>query len=110
LAPPERVTISLPVNERFVPVPASISIVIHFYTKPGCPLCDEAELLLEAAAHHYEVSVTKFNILANPALYEEYSRRIPVLIIGARTLEPPIREDQLAEAIRDAASRAARTT
>ena len=80
-------------------MPASIDI--KFYTKPDCPLCDDAAALLDAMSRHELLRIAPVNILTDPALYDLYRNRIPVLIFGDGTmLEPPIRRGRLAAAIR----------
>ncbi len=68
---------------------------ITVYTKPGCHLCDDALDLLDRLAPRYGLQVEQVNILEDPALYEAYAMRIPVIEIeGGKggILEAPIEE------------------
>lgn len=49
------------------------------YTKPNCPLCEEAKKLLEeiGAAKHFQL--IEKDITQDDALYEKYGLMIPVL-------------------------------
>jgi uncharacterized membrane protein/glutaredoxin len=71
---------------------------ITVYTKPGCHLCDDALDLLDRLAPRYALQVEQVNILEDPALYEAYATRIPVIEIeGGKggILEAPIEEAHL---------------
>ncbi|MBK7860237.1 MAG: glutaredoxin family protein [Archangiaceae bacterium] len=52
---------------------------IQFYTKAGCPLCEEAEELLDALEARYE----KIDIYRDQALFERYRYRVPVIRVGS---------------------------
>lgn len=79
----------------------SDTIVIAFYTKPECPLCENAESLLEVAGHHWPIEVRAINILQDRALYDLYWNRIPVLeCADGSTLEPPVTHERLTAFIR----------
>ena len=76
-------------------------IVIVFYTKPGCHLCEDAETLLEVAGHHWPIEIRPTNILQDRAVYDLYWNRIPVLEgADGSTLEPPITRESLTAFIR----------
>jgi len=57
-----------------------MSILIKFYTKPKCSLCDKARKLLNRLKEQYPLNVEEVNILDDPALYERYKYEIPVLL------------------------------
>jgi glutaredoxin len=48
---------------------------LTFYTKPGCPLCEEARELLEEAGATFD----EINIYSSPELFERYRYRVPVI-------------------------------
>lgn len=76
-------------------------IVIDFFTKPDCPLCEDALSLLEVAGRHWPVEVRQVNILTDKALYELYWNRIPVLEFDdGSTLEAPITRENLSHCLR----------
>jgi hypothetical protein len=80
---------TLPAKPPLVPMNTA-PIVILFYTKPDCPLCEDAETLLEVAGHHWPIEVRRVNILQDRACYDLYWNRIPVLEFpSGATLEPP---------------------
>ncbi len=77
------------------------TIVIEFYTRPECSLCEDATELLEIAGHHWPLDVRTVNILKDRQLYERYGNRIPVIEFDdGATLEPPITRDRLTALIR----------
>lgn len=57
-----------------------------FYTKAGCHLCEEAREMLDDIAAQTEFELTEIDIRSNPAIFEEYRYRIPVIIIDATTV------------------------
>jgi hypothetical protein len=54
--------------------------------KPGCHLCDDAELVIQGVLADFTGScaVIKKNILDDDALYARYSEEIPVLLINGQ--------------------------
>ena len=60
----------------------NMSFEITFYTKPNCPLCEEAEELLEEMRGHFDFSVLKIDITKEMDTYEKFKHRIPVLRLG----------------------------
>ena len=76
-------------------------IVIEFYTKPDCHLCEDVLSLLEVAGHHWSLDIRSVNILTDQALYDLYWNRIPVLEFdNGATLEPPITRERLTSFLR----------
>ena len=63
-------------------------LTLTVYRRPGCHLCDDAELLLRdelaqrARAGLPPLEVERVDISADPALEARYRRRIPVFAIG----------------------------
>jgi glutaredoxin len=53
---------------------------LKIYTKPGCPLCEEALDLLDDLSFTYET----VNICEDPALFDRYRYRVPVVRVGDR--------------------------
>ncbi len=75
-------------------------IQVYFYTKPGCCLCDDAVALLAYYGKRYPLQVEERNILENPAWFERYWDKIPVIEIeGGPILEVPIRPEDLEAAL-----------
>ena len=59
---------------------------VTFYTKAGCHLCEEARDLLEDIAALNDYELAEIDIRSNPAIFEKYRYRIPVIIIDDETL------------------------
>jgi hypothetical protein len=61
---------------------------LTIYRRPGCHLCDDAEILLRdelaerARAGLPPVEVVRLDISTDPQLEARYRRRIPVFVIG----------------------------
>ena len=54
--------------------------------KPGCHLCDDAEVVIQEVLSEFEgsVALAKENILEDDALFARYSEEIPVLLINGQ--------------------------
>lgn len=64
------------------PAPTNVT----FYTKAGCHLCDEARDMLDDIAAQVEYNLTEVDIRSDPAIFEEYRYRIPVIIVNKSTV------------------------
>ena len=62
------------------------SFEVTFYTKAGCHLCEEARDMLEDIAALTTYALTEIDIRSNPAFFEKYRYRIPVILINNETL------------------------
>jgi glutaredoxin len=63
----------------------SREIVLTLIGKPGCHLCDDAEVAVQSVIDDFShVSLEKVNILENPVLLDKYSEQIPVLLINGQ--------------------------
>jgi hypothetical protein len=66
---------------------------LTIYRRPGCHLCDDAEVLLRdelavrARAGHPAVDIARVDISSQPDLEAHYRRRIPVFVIGEHESE-----------------------
>lgn len=70
---------------------------VILYSKPGCHLCDEARGYLEDAAAEHGIAYDEIDILRDPALFERYRYRIPVIVVdGAERLEGKIEAEEVA--------------
>ncbi len=56
--------------------------VITFYTKPDCPLCEDALDEVKLARREFPFTLEIVNILSTIALYEEFRHNIPVVQIN----------------------------
>ena len=52
---------------------------IRFYTRQGCPLCNEALEMLEPIAKKHNRAVEVIDIDLDLALLETYNERVPVI-------------------------------
>lgn len=54
--------------------------------KPGCHLCDDAEVIVNGVIAEFDGSIqlVKENILDDDALFARYSEEIPVLLINGQ--------------------------
>jgi glutaredoxin len=59
---------------------------VTFYTKAGCHLCEEARDMLEDIAALTTFVLTEIDIRSDPATFEKYRYRIPVILINDETL------------------------
>jgi glutaredoxin len=55
---------------------------IRFYTRQGCPLCDEALAIVNPIAQDLNVPVDIVDVDLDLALMERYNERVPVVEIG----------------------------
>ena len=73
---------------------------VFFYTKAGCPLCEEAEELLDEARERMSFEVEKIDIYRDDALFQRYRYRVPVIRVGDDdVLELKITLDDLMKAL-----------
>lgn len=69
---------------------------VLFYTKPGCPLCDEAREALNKLKKKLSLDIQEIDITTDSSIFERYKNIIPVVVIdgkltfGARVSEEDI--------------------
>jgi glutaredoxin len=69
---------------------------VKIYTKPGCPLCDEAFDMLESL----QVEVEAIDIYSSQELFDRYRYEVPVIRVGNRdVLKLKFTLDQLKRAL-----------
>ncbi|MGZ3681963.1 MAG: glutaredoxin family protein [Ktedonobacterales bacterium] len=69
---------------------------IILYSKAGCHLCDEARAYLEELAAGRDIDIQEIDIRRDPALFERYRYRIPVILVdGVERLEGRIEQDDV---------------
>jgi glutaredoxin len=74
---------------------------VTFYTKMGCHLCDEARDMLDEIAEQVPFNLREIDIRGNPALFDLYRYRIPVILIDDKVAaEGRIEYSKLARAFR----------
>ena len=59
-------------------------LAVHFYTRRGCHLCDEAWTLLEEARGKFGVVLTPIDIDTNPELAKQYGDCVPVVTVNGK--------------------------
>ena len=77
--------------------------VVTLYAKAGCHLCDEARAYLEDALADLsqELDLRETDIRTDPAIFERYRYRIPVIAVdGVERLEGRISDDAVRELLR----------
>jgi glutaredoxin len=56
-------------------------VTVHFYTRRGCHLCEEAAKVLAAVAAEWEFVTTIVDIDADPAARALYHEEVPVTLL-----------------------------
>jgi glutaredoxin len=80
------------------------SVRLTLYSKPGCHLCEEARAILDRLPRRYEILIEEVDIRSDPELFRAYDIRIPVIVFEeGTTLEAPIKEGRLHDAVKRAA-------
>lgn len=54
---------------------------VKFYTKPGCHLCDEAEMMMKLVSEDFQLTWTTIDIEKDDESHELYMLMIPVIEI-----------------------------
>ncbi len=73
---------------------------ILLYSKPGCHLCEITHQLLLGLNREFDLEIEEADITRDPALYEKYWDKIPVVVVdGATTLAAPIRVAEVRAAL-----------
>ena len=57
---------------------------VLLYGKPGCHLCDDARVLIEAVCRELGESFVEVSILDDSDLIERYGEQIPVTVVDGR--------------------------
>ena len=66
------------------------------YTKPDCPLCEEARSALDRVRARVPFDLEVLDISADPALAARYGERIPVVLVdGTQAYEYVVDEGEL---------------
>jgi hypothetical protein len=63
------------------------SRAVRLLEKPDCGLCAEAHRALRRIALDHPLAIERVDITRDPALYDRYALRIPVLVEGDRELD-----------------------
>jgi len=65
---------------------SDMSSKLHFYSKPGCCLCDAAVEPVAVVAREAGLDVLKVNIVDDPGLVERHGQRIPVVELDGEVI------------------------
>jgi glutaredoxin len=57
---------------------------VTLYTRPGCPLCEEAKTQIAPLLREFDARLREVNIDADPVLRERYTNDVPVIFLGLR--------------------------
>jgi glutaredoxin len=69
---------------------------VTLYSKPDCPLCDDARRALERVRARSAFDLEEVDITSRPALADAYGERIPVIALdGRETFEYFVDEQDL---------------
>lgn len=73
---------------------------VVLYSKPGCHLCEITQQLLLGVQREFDLTIVETDITQDPALFEKYWDKIPVLLVDDRTeIFAPIRVAQVRAAL-----------
>ena len=61
-------------------------LTLKLYTKPDCPLCDDAKDALNAVAADSPIEIQEIDITSNLGLFTKYKDSIPVLEMNGKRM------------------------
>ena len=62
---------------------------VTLYTRKNCSLCDVAEADLEELRKEFKFNLSIVDVDEDPDLQSAYDKRVPVIVTGSYTIEPP---------------------
>lgn len=75
-------------------------MLVTLYSRPNCPLCDDARDWLEHLRPRVGFAIEEVDITADPDLHARYRDRIPVVAVEGKTVAAaPITYGGLAKAL-----------
>ncbi|WP_075619835.1 glutaredoxin family protein [Paenisporosarcina indica] len=60
---------------------------VQFYSRPNCPLCEEASLMLRMVEEDVPLEIETINIEDDDTIHEKYMLRIPVIISEGKVIQ-----------------------
>lgn len=57
---------------------------VLIYSKPGCTLCDKAEVIISEICHELGEGYEVIDISVDPKLMKEYGEQIPVVFVDGK--------------------------
>lgn len=76
-----------------------MTLTATLYTRPDCHLCEDAEAALRRLGRRYPHHLLTVDITGDPALFERFRYRIPVLAVGDREFDAPLTPAVLVRAL-----------
>jgi glutaredoxin len=71
-------------HPEFLRLAAADPCVVTLYTRPGCPLCEEAKTAITPLLREFGAVLREVNIENDAVLEARYGLDIPVIFIGPR--------------------------
>ena len=62
-------------------------MIVNFYTRPGCHLCDDARLMLKLVREDVAFEINEVNIEEDDVLHEKYMLMIPVIELDDKVIQ-----------------------
>lgn len=62
-------------------------MIVHFYTRPGCHLCEDARLMLKLVSEDVAFDINEVNIEEDDVLHEKYMLMIPVIELEGKIIQ-----------------------
>ncbi len=59
--------------------PSNLRLRVRLYSKPDCPLCDEAKLVLASVRQRVPFELEEVDVLDDPDVYARLAHEIPVV-------------------------------
>ncbi len=60
---------------------------VQLLSKPHCHLCDDARAVVSQVCAELQLPWSEASIMDDPALYDEYWERIPVVLVDDRVVQ-----------------------
>ena len=60
---------------------------VQFYSRPNCPLCEDARLLLRLVEEDVQLDIEEINIEDDDQIHEKYLLRIPVIVSNGEVIQ-----------------------
>lgn len=73
-----------PLTRWFRREPRSTQTHFLLYTRAGCHLCHDAELLLHEFRHEYAFSLETLDVDAEPQLVAKHGNCVPVVVVNGK--------------------------
>jgi hypothetical protein len=78
------------------------ALEVTLYTRPGCHLCEQAEVELDRLRSRLPHTLRLVDITTQAELEQRYGERIPVISINNREYQAPLTSATVERALREA--------